>query len=135
VALPHFVRSGSTSTSDYQAEDGRSTSLVVLLKLGFAPFSDAVYAVEYRQGDGWDLGFVSSAPAVVRSQGGAVLVHQFRAAGSPAATMIETADGGAILQGKTLVLTSPLVPDYHVTVKSIDTINATATVSIGPGIG
>jgi M6 family metalloprotease-like protein len=113
--------------------------LVVLLDIGFGPF-DAVYTVEYHQGDGWDLGIVSSvsnplAPVVPRSQGGAVLVHQYRSAGAPAATLIETSDGGAIPRGKTLVLTSPVGPVYHVTVKSIDTANATATVSIGPGSG
>jgi M6 family metalloprotease-like protein len=119
--------------------------LVVLLDIGFLPLTD-VYTVEYRQGDGWDLGIVSRyigvdggppVPPVPQSQGGAVLVHQYQFGGNSPAVLIETSDGGAIPPGKTLVLTSPVSPDdvYHVTVKSIDTLNATAIVSIGPGRG
>ena len=66
--------------------------LVVVLPLGRpgpfpSPF-DGSYTVEYRQGDGWDLGFVSnfSAPQTVRSQEGAVLIHQYRLTGDPPAT-------------------------------------------------
>jgi M6 family metalloprotease-like protein len=113
----------------------REQPLVVWLNIGFNP-SDGVYTVEYRKGDGWDLGVVSSpnAPVSARLQGGAVLVHQFRSA-VPVATLIESGDSGAIQKGNTLVLTSPVGPVYHVTVKSFDSGNASATVSIGPGRG
>jgi len=111
--------------------------LVVFLDLSQVPFFDAFYTVEYRQGDGWDLGFVTSpsAPVTARLQGGAVLVHRWGLAGEPASTLIETPSRGALVAGDTLNLTSSLGLLYHVTVKSIDTINGFATVSIGPGSG
>ena len=111
--------------------------LVVYLEVGGVGPFDGQYLVEYRQDDGWDQGFVSSpnAPPVARFQGGTVLVHQFRSAGSPVATLIESGDSGARQPGNTLVLTNPMGPIYHVTVKSIDRTNGAATISIGPGRG
>lgn len=151
MSAPNLLRMGwipTTRQLSYQFDAGEQTvtiralshpqgnePLVVLLHLGgLGPF-DGLYTVEYRQADGWDQGFVGNPSAPALSPAGAVLVHQFRAAGDPAATLIETADAGAILPGKTVVLSSPLGAILHVTVKSIDTINATATVSIGPGRG
>jgi hypothetical protein len=117
--------------------------LAVHLNIGGPQPFDGIYTVEYRQGDGWDQGFVSpaagvglTAPESTRLQGGTVLVHQFNPVGPPegAATLIENAERGARPPGSTLVLTNPSGgPDYHVTVQSIDRVNGTATVSIGPG--
>jgi len=116
--------------------------IVVLLDVGFGP-SDGVYTVEYRQGDGWDRGIVNGvtipsinnplAPTVAKSQGGAVLVHQYRPMGEPAATLVENGNTGALVKGDLMLLRSAVGPVYHVTVQSIDTTTASATVSIGPG--
>ena len=154
MSAPNLLRMGWIPTANqrnFELDGGEQTftlralshpqvgePLVVFLDIGFTP-GDGVYTVEYRQGDGWDAGIVNPSPlgpqppVVARSQGGAVLVHQY--GGAPVATLIETVNSGASEPGNTVVLTSPVGPVYHVTVKSIDTRNATATVSIGPGRG
>ena len=113
-----------------------SEPLVVLLDVGSQVPFEGLYAVEYRQGDGWDQGFVSAPNALpaVQASMGAVLVHQFRAAGAPASTLINGAFSGALQPGNTLVLTSMGVP-FHVTVLKFDTADGSATVSIGFGRG
>ncbi len=113
-----------------------SDTLVVILNVGATAF-DATYTVEYRQGDGWDAGFVShpNSPAKVRTQGGTVLVHQFRMAGAPASTLINGAYGGPLQPGDTLVVPGFGGTVYHVTVKTIDIPDGSATVVIGSGRG
>jgi hypothetical protein len=108
--------------------------MAIQVDAGNTPF-DGNYVVEYRQDDGWDQGFLSSrnAPAAERKQGGAVFVHKDRSAGDPASTLIENGNSGALLPNDTAVLSTPGGITFHVTVKSIDRTNATATVAIGTG--
>jgi hypothetical protein len=112
-----------------------SEPLVVTVDVGSSDPFGGLYTVEYRQGDGWDEGFVTSqfSPAAVRQRGGTVLVHQFRAAGAPAARLVQGSFAGAMQPGDTLVLTGLFT--LHVTVDKIDTTDGSATVSIGFGRG
>ncbi len=111
--------------------------LVVTLDVGSTVPFEGIYTVEYRQGDGWDQGFVSSAnsPQIVRSNGGAVFVHRFRAAGAPASTLVNGAFAGALQPCNTLVLVGLDGLTFHVTVKKFDIADGSATVSIGTGRG
>ena len=95
----HFQNEGDEQTFKIRAlSRPRGTEpLVVILDTGSqAPF-EGLYTVEYRQGDGWDRGFVTGAipPPAVQASGGTVLVHQFRLAGAPASTLINGAFAGA----------------------------------------
>ena len=109
--------------------------LVVLLKLGTdTPFDD-VYTVEYRQGDGWDRGFVTdvnNSPAAVQASGGTVLVHQWRPVGGPTSTLINGSFAGALQPCNTLVLHNGA---RYITVDSFDIADGSATVKIGFGRG
>lgn len=111
--------------------------LVVILGTGSQTPFEGLYTVEYRQGDGWDRGFVTSpgSPRAVRSSGGTVLVHQFRPAGAPASTLINGAFAGALQPCNTLVLVGFGGVPFHITVKSFDIADGSATVSIGFGRG
>lgn len=114
-----------------------SDPLVVTLDVGSAEPFGGLYTVEYRQGDGWDRGFVSNtdSPQAVRSSGGAVFVHQYRPAGEPASTLINGAFAGALQPCNTLVLVGLGGATFYVTVKSFDIADGSATVSIGRGRG
>ena len=113
-----------------------SEPLMVALNVGAGPF-DGNYTVEYRQGDGWDRGFVTSpgAPQVVRSSGGTVLVHAFSPAGLPASRLLNGAFAGALQPCNTMVLSGVGGTTYHVTVESFDIADGSANVSIGSGRG
>lgn len=113
-----------------------SEALAVLLDVGSTTLFGGLYCVEYRQGDGWDQGFVTSpnSPARVQARGGTVLVHQFRPAGAPASVLIEGAYASALQPGNTLVL-SGLGGPFHVTVKEINVADGSAAVAIGFGLG
>jgi hypothetical protein len=155
MATPNLLRLGWLRTANqafFQLDCGEQTftiqalshaqgqsPLVVVMDIGPSP---TYYTVEYRQSDGWDQGFqgvspgiAGNAPPAVQRQGGAVLVHKALSAGQPATTLIETAKGGAILPGDTLVVTGEGGLNYHVKVTGIDTANGAATVSIGRGTG
>jgi hypothetical protein len=108
--------------------------LGIIVALGIRP-GDGAYTIEYRQGDGWDQGFVTNpnSPVPARLQGGAVLVHLWRSPGTPPSTLIETADSGALVPGQTLNFTGTSGISAHVTVQRFDTISGTATVAIGAG--
>jgi len=110
--------------------------LVFVLNIGQGPF-DGTYTVEYRQGDGWDLGFVTdpNSLATVRASRGAVFVHQYRLAGAPTSTLINGAFSGALQPCNTLVLSGFGGTVYHVTVESFDVADGAAQVSIGSGRG
>jgi hypothetical protein len=114
-----------------------SDPLVVILQVGSYNWYEGIYTVEYRQGDGWDRGFVSdpTSPAVVRSSGGTVLVHQFRPVGAPASTLIEGPYASALQPCNTLVLIGLGGASYHVTVTKFDIADGSATVAIGHGRG
>jgi hypothetical protein len=111
--------------------------LVVLLDVGSETPFEGVYAIEYRQADGWDAGFAKdvNAPATVRASQGTVLVHQFRAAGAPASRLINGAFAGALQPFDTMILTGVGGVTFHVRVLKFDTANGSATVSIGFGRG
>ena len=64
-----------------------------------------------------------------------MLVHQFRIAGEPASMLLDGAYGGALQPFDTLVLPGFGGTIYHVTVKAMNTQNASATVEIGSGRG
>ena len=108
--------------------------LVVTVNIGGPGPFDGIYTVEYRQGDGWDRGFVTdgSSPSAVRSSGGTVLVHQYRPVGGPVSTLVNGAFVGALQPCNTLVLGNGA---RHVRVESFDTADGSATVSIGFGRG
>jgi hypothetical protein len=107
--------------------------LTVMVDLGRTSPSGGAFTIEYRQGDGWDRGFVSKAtsPAFVCAQGGTVLVHEYRQYGAPASTLIEGVTQGALQPGNTLVLPGPRI--LHITVRSLNIADGSATVSIGFG--
>jgi hypothetical protein len=142
-----WVASARTARFDYEGTKDQtfriralshpqgSDPLVVLFDVGSpAPFA-SLYTVEYRQADGWDSGLSGvAAPAPVRLAGGTVLVHQYRGPGQPASTLILGSYGGALSTGNTIVVTGDNGP-FHVTVDSIDTNNASATVTVGFGRG
>jgi hypothetical protein len=109
--------------------------MVVVLDVGSQTPLAGIYTVEYRQNDGWDKGFATAAPAGVQSNGGVVLVHQFRGAGIPASTLVSGAYGGAMLPCNTIVLPGFGGTVFHVSVVSFDTANGTATVQVGSGRG
>ena len=108
---------------------------MVILDVGSQVPFEGIYTVEYRQGDGWDRGFVTDAdaPATVRLRQGAILVHQFRLAGAPASTLINGAFAGALQPCNSLILTGFGGVTFHITVKGFDTADGSATVSIGFG--
>ena len=110
--------------------------MVVLNVGGAGPF-DGIYTIEYRQGDGWDRGFVTSGRAlpIVRSSGGTVLVHVYRPAGAPASQLINGAFAAALQPCNTLVVPGFGGTVYHVTVESFDVPDGAAQVSIGSGRG
>jgi hypothetical protein len=114
-------------------------ALVVLVDVGSTVPFEGLYTVEYRQGDGWDLGFATDprVPEPIRTRGGGVvLVHRFRVAGPPASTLLRGAYGGGLQKYDTVVLTPPHGGStFHVTVVAIDVTQASATVSIGFGPG
>jgi hypothetical protein len=111
--------------------------LVVILDVGSQVPFEGIYTIEYRQADGWDLGFATStnSPPAVRASRGTVLVHQFRLAGVPASTLVNGAFGGVLQPGNTLVLTGFGGVTFHVTVNSFDLADGSANVSIGFGRG
>jgi hypothetical protein len=111
--------------------------LVVILDIGSQVPGEGMYTVEYRQGDGWDRGFVTNAgsPLTVRDNGGAVLLHQFRLTGAPASTLINGAFAGALQPCNTVVLTGFGGVVFHVAVTNFDLPDGSATVSIGFGRG
>jgi hypothetical protein len=135
----HFQNDGDEQTFKLRAlsRPRGADPLVVFLDVGSETPFEGIYTVEYRQADGWDQGFVSSpgSPQVVRSSGGTVLVHQFRAAGAPASTLINGAFAGALQPCNTLVLVGLGGGTFHVTVESFDIADGSATVSIGTGRG
>jgi len=108
--------------------------LVVLLAIGTDTPFDEIYTVEYRQGDGWDLGFVTDprAPAAVVASGGAVFVHQWRPVGTPTSTLINGSFAGALQPCDTLVLHNGA---RYVTVDEFNVADGSATISIGFGRG
>ncbi len=114
-----------------------SEPLVVVLDVGGAEPFDGLYTIEYRQGDGWDRGFVTSTRAnpVVRASGGTVLVHAFRPAGFPASRLINGSFAAALQPCNTLVLVGLGGATFHVTVESFDVADGAANVSIGRGRG
>ena len=114
-----------------------SEPLVAVLNVGGAGPFDGIYTIEYRQGDGWDRGFVTSpgAPLTVRSSGGTVLVHAYRPAGAPASQLINGAFAAALQPCNTLVVPGSGGTVYHVTVESFDVPDGAAQVSIGSGRG
>ncbi|HMH02534.1 MAG TPA: hypothetical protein VK555_14040, partial [Terriglobales bacterium] len=137
----HFQNEGDEQTFKIRAlSRPRGTEpLVVILDTGSqAPF-EGLYTVEYRQGDGWDRGFVTSdvtgaiPPPAVQASGGTVLVHQFRLAGAPASTLINGAFAGALQPCSSLVLVGFGGVTFHIRVKSFDIADGSATVSIGFG--
>ena len=73
----------------------------------------------------------ATSPAYVRAQGGTVLVHQYREQGAPASTLIEGVTEGALQPGNTLLLPGPRV--VHITVRTLNPTDGSATVSIGFG--
>ena len=97
------------------------------------PF-EGIYTVEYRQGDGWDRGFSTdpSSPEKVRTSGGVVLVHQYRPGGAPSSTLIDGAFSGALQPCDTIVLGNGA---RYVHVSSFDTVDGSATVTVGAGRG
>lgn len=111
--------------------------LMVLLNVGGPGPFDGIYTIEYRQGDGWDRGFVTDGrvPAAVRSSGGTVLVHEYRPAGAPASKLINGAVAGALQPCNTLVVAGFGGLTYHVTVENFDIPDGSATISIGGGRG
>lgn len=151
--VPNLMQMGwmpAGSRKDYSLETGGNQkfklralsharpndALAAVLSAGANAF-DNLYTVEYRQGDGWDLGFSTSAksPASVRSKGGVVLVHQYRGPTLPSSTLINGAFGGALQESNTVVLPGFGGLTYHVTVQSIDIADASAVVEIGTGRG
>ena len=111
--------------------------LMALLNVGGQDPFDGIYTIEYRQGDGWDRGFVTAgnAPAAVRSSGGTVLVHAYRPAGVPTSKLINGRFAGALQPCNTLILPGFGGLTYHVTVESFDIPDGSATVSVGSGRG
>jgi hypothetical protein len=115
----------------------RDGVLAVTIDLGSVQPFEGQYMVEYRQGSGWDRGFVESmsSPPEVRALGGAVYVHQFRVAGAPASVLVARAAQGALGPGDAVVLPSPAGGSFFVFVRGIDTANGSATVTMGFGRG
>jgi hypothetical protein len=105
------------------------SKLVVVIDMGGPGPFDGVYTVEYRQADGWDQGFANSVAAVTTA-GGAVLVHLYREAGAPAATLIDNANRGAWLPGDTAILTNTIGQTRSVRVDGFDTASGTATITV-----
>ena len=114
-----------------------SDPLVVIVNAGGPGPFDGIYTIEYRQGDGWDRGFVvdTDVPQAVRSSGGTVLVHEYRPAGQPTSKLINGAFAGAMQPCNTMVLNGFGGTTYHVSVESFDIQDGSATVSIGSGRG
>jgi hypothetical protein len=112
----------------------RGEPLVVIVETGDQRPFEGIYTVEYRQGDGWDLGFATdtNTPAKVRETGGVVMVHQYRPVGAPTSTLVNGAFAGAMQPCDTLVLGNGA---RYVTVKAFDTADGSATVAIGFGRG
>ena len=110
--------------------------LVVIFDVGSQLPFEGTYTIEYRQGDGWDLGFVKSlSPSpIVQASGGTVLVHQYRRVGAPASTLINGAFAAILQPCNTLVLNG-VDGAFHVSVLSFDIADGSATVSIGFGKG
>jgi hypothetical protein len=113
---------------------GRGEPLVVIVETGDPRPFEGIYTVEFRQGDGWDLGFATdtSTPAKVRASGGVILVHQYRPVGAPTSTLVNGAFAGAMQPCDTMVLGNGA---RYVTVKDFDTADGSATVAIGFGRG
>jgi hypothetical protein len=109
-------------------------AMAVIVETGDPRPFEGIYTVEYRQAEGWDRGFGTdpNSPAKVRIAGGTVIVHQYRPVGFPASTLITGPFGGAMQECDTLVLGNGA---RYVTVKAINTAEATATVAIGFGRG
>lgn len=109
-------------------------AMAVIVETGDPRPFEGIFTVEYRQGDGWDRGFVTdfSSPAKVRESGGVVLVHQYRPVGGPVSTLVTGPFGGAMQPCDTLVLGNGA---RYVTVKDFNTAEGTATVAIGFGRG
>lgn len=111
--------------------------LMVLLNVGGPGPFDGIYTIEYRQGVGWDRGFVTDldTPQVVRSSGGAVFVHEYRPAGAPTSKLINGKFAGALQPCNTIVVPGSGGLVYHVTVENFDIPDGSATVSVGSGRG
>jgi hypothetical protein len=111
--------------------------LMVWMSVGGADPFDGIYTIEYRQGDGWDRGFVTSgtSPQKVRSSGGTVLVHAYRPAGAPTSKLINGVFAGALQPCDTLVLPGSGGLKYHVTVESFDIRDGSANIEVGSGRG
>jgi len=112
----------------------RGEPLVVIVETGDQRPFEGIYTVEYRQGDGWDLGFATdmNTPTKVRASGGVVLVHQYRPVGAPTSTLVNGAFNGAMQPCDTMVLGNGA---RYITVKAFDTSDGSATVAIGFGRG
>jgi hypothetical protein len=136
---PHFQNEGDEQMFKIRAlSHPRGTEpLVVILDVGSEVPFEGIYTIEYRQGDGWDRGFVTSpgSPPAVRNSGGTVLVHQFRLAGAPASRLINGTVGAALQPCDKLILKGFGGVTFHVTVGGFDTADGSATVSIGFGPG
>ena len=114
-----------------------SEPLVVVVNVGGEGPFDGIYTVEYRQGDGWDRGFVTdpNAPANVVASGGTVMVHQYRPAGAPVSKLLNGRFAAALQPCNTLVLPGFGGLVYHVTVNSFNIADGSAQVSVGGGRG
>ena len=109
--------------------------LVVVMDIGATQTTSGLITVEFRRPDGWDAGFGSGrTPSAVVRNGGVVLVHRFNVGGVPASVLIGGANAsrGAMTPCDRLTLTGG-AGTFHVIVKSFDTADNSAIVSLGFG--
>ena len=146
---PGLIRMGwlpSSNIREFQAEGGEQTfkiralsrpragePMVIMVPVASRQGTSGFITVEYRQNDGWDRGFATSRPEVLKN-GGAVLVHRANTAtAQPLSWLIENATGGAIGPCGKLIFNGDDGIVFHVTVESFDLADGSATVSMGFG--